>query len=99
MLRTPRIRALSFQLFASLLIALWSATAFAQITAATLSGTVKDETGAVLPGVDVVIKNVDTGLTRSAVTDGNGFFTSAGLPPGKYDVRASLQGFSTGVQS
>jgi len=64
--------------------------ATAQITSATISGTTKDETGGVLPGVDVEVKNVDTGLTRSVVTDGNGYFTVPGLPPGRYETRASL---------
>jgi hypothetical protein len=73
--------------------------AVAQITSATISGTIKDETGGVLPGVDVVIRNVDTGLTRNTVTDTNGYFTVPGLPPGKYETRASLQGFRTGVQN
>ena len=73
--------------------------ALAQITSATISGTIKDETGGVLPGVDLVIANLDTGLTRSAVTDSNGSFTVPGLPPGRYEARASLQGFRTGVQT
>jgi Carboxypeptidase regulatory-like domain/TonB-dependent Receptor Plug Domain/TonB dependent receptor-like, beta-barrel len=73
--------------------------AFAQITSATVSGTIKDETGGVLPGVDVVITNVGTGLTRSAVTDTNGYFTVPGLAPGTYEARASVQGFRTAVQS
>jgi hypothetical protein len=72
--------------------------AFAQITSATVSGTIKDETGGVLPGVDVVITNVGTGLTRSAVTDTNGYFTVPGLAPGTYEARASVQGFRTAVQ-
>src|SRR5262245_37549724 len=71
---------------------------FAQITSATISGTVKDQTQAVLPGVDVVVKNVDTGLNRSVVTDANGYFTIPGLPPGTYETRASLQGFGTAVE-
>src|SRR2546425_7753222 len=71
---------------------------FAQITSATISGTIKDQTGAVLPGVDVVVKNVDTGLTRSIVTDANGYFTVPGLPPGTYETRATLQGFGIAVE-
>ena len=70
----------------------------AQITSATMSGTVKDQTQAVLPGVDVVVKNVDTGLNRAVVTDANGYFTIAGLPPGTYETRASLPGFATDVE-
>src|SRR2546425_820725 len=81
------------------LLATPASLAVAQITSATLSGTIKDETGGVLPGVDVVVKNVDTGLTRSVVTDSNGYFTVPGLAPGKYEARATLQGFATGVQT
>ena len=50
-------------------------SALAQITAATLSGTIKDETGGPLPGADIVAKNLDTGTSRSAVSNGNGAFT------------------------
>src|SRR5262245_44070226 len=75
------------------------ASAFAQITAATMSGTIKDETGGVLPGVNVDVRNLDTSLSRAVVTDGNGYFTIAGLPPGRYEARATLQGFATVVES
>ena len=54
------------------LLASTASLAVAQITSATISGTIKDETGGVLPGVDVVVSNLDTGLTRSVVTDSNG---------------------------
>src|SRR2546427_7895638 len=84
---------------AVILLAATTSVAVAQITSATISGTIKDETGGVLPGVDVVVRNVETGLTRSVVTDSNGYFTVPGLPPGRYEARASLQGFRTGVQS
>ena len=80
------------------LVLVLASTAVAQITSATISGTVKDQTQGVLPGVDVVVKNVDTGLTRSAVTDGSGYFTIPGLPPGAYETRASLQGFGSVVE-
>src|SRR5213083_3654544 len=76
-----------------------AADAIAQITSATISGTIKDETGGVLPGVDVIIRNLDTGLTRSVVTDSNGYFAVPGLAPGKYETRATLQGFATAVQT
>ncbi|HMF93265.1 MAG TPA: TonB-dependent receptor [Vicinamibacterales bacterium] len=73
--------------------------AVAQITAATISGAVKDDTGGVLPGADVVARNLDTGISRSTVSNGDGTFTLAGLPPGKYELRVALTGFNTSVES
>ncbi|MGH9258273.1 MAG: carboxypeptidase regulatory-like domain-containing protein [Vicinamibacterales bacterium] len=89
------------RLFVALVVSLVAlgSPAVAQITSATISGTIKDETGGVLPGVDVVISNLDTGVTRSVVTDENGYYTVPGLAPGRYEARATLQGFSTAVQS
>lgn len=69
--------------------------AVAQITAATVSGTVRDETGGVLPGATVEASNADTGLSRTVVTDQNGHYTITGLAPGRYVVKSSLQGFAT----
>src|SRR2546425_11382419 len=96
MRRTHRI--LFSSTLAAILLLLAGADAVAQITAATISGSVKDETGGVLPGVDLVVKNLDTGLTRTAVSDTNGFFTISGLLPGKYEARASLTGFATLIE-
>ena len=81
------------------LLATITPLAVAQITTATISGTIKDETGGVLPGVDIVVTNVETGLTRSTVSDSQGYFAVPGLTPGRYEARASLQGFATGLQS
>src|SRR5882762_11063395 len=82
----------------ALLVLATAPTSFGQITSATISGIVKDQTQAVLPGVDVAVRNVDTGLSRSVVTDARGSFTIPGLPPGAYETRASLQGFATVVE-
>src|SRR5438132_5914756 len=81
------------------LLATTTSLALAQITSATISGTIKDETGGVLPGVDVVVKNLETGLTRSTVSDSKGYFAVPGLAPGRYEARAMLQGFATGLQT
>lgn len=62
---------------------------------AQVTGTLKDQSGAVLPGVTVTAKNDATGLTRSAVTDGSGQYRLPALPPGNYIVTAELQGFGT----
>jgi predicted porin len=63
-------------------------------TGASLSGVVTDQAGAVLPGVAVTIKNVDTGATRTTTTDGGGHFQESGLPAGRFVIRAAKQGFA-----
>jgi hypothetical protein len=67
--------------------------ASAQAVSGTMLGSVRDATGAVLPGVTVVVTNQDTGLTRTVVTDAQGEFTAAQVPTGTYTVTAELTGF------
>jgi len=68
--------------------------AFAQATTGTISGTVSDESKAVLPGVTVTVRNTETGATRTLVTDDHGRFRALSLPPGEYAVAAEIQGFT-----
>ena len=67
----------------------------AQGTTGSISGTVIDETKAVMPGVTITARNVETGLERTQVTDGDGRYRVLNLTPGTYTVTAELQGFST----
>jgi len=69
----------------------------AQALRATILGTVKDTTGATLPGVSVDAKNVLTGVAQSVVTNGQGRFNLPDLPLGTYEVQASIAGFQTVV--
>src|SRR5213083_2881706 len=82
---------LGFLLLALLAVPL---DARAQATTGTISGTVTDESKAVLPGVTVVVRNTETGATRPLVTDERGGFRALNLPPGIYAVTAELQGFT-----
>src|SRR5438046_10316860 len=66
---------------------------------AQLDGTVRDESGGVLPGVTVTMTQTDTGLMRSAVTEANGSYVLPSLPLGPYKLEVSLQGFRTHVQN
>src|SRR5688572_443301 len=66
---------------------------------AQISGTVRDQSGGVLPGVDVAVTQTDTGFTRSAVTDENGNYTLTSLPIGPYRLQATLSGFRTYQQT
>ena len=68
--------------------------AYGQVTTS-LSGTVTDTSGAVLPGADVVAKADETGTTFTAVTNERGLFTIPAMPIGRYTVTVSLQGFKT----
>lgn len=76
-----------------------SRIALAQVTTATLSGTAKDATAAVLPGVTVTVKNVETGVTRTVVSDDQGRYHAPNLSVGGYQVTAELQGFQTEVRT
>ena len=75
-----------------------SAIVLAQATAQ-LSGTVADESGAVLPGVTVTATQTETGFARTAVTDASGGYVMPNLPTGPYRLEVSLQGFRTYVQT
>jgi hypothetical protein len=67
----------------------------AQQTSATLNGTVLDATGAVIPGAKVNLKNEASGDMRNGVSNGDGYFTFAAIPPGRYTLNVSKDGFSS----
>lgn len=71
----------------------------AQVAGATLSGTVNDPSGAVVPNAQVAAKNTATGITRTATSDSAGFYSIPNLLPGTYEVTVTASGFSTAVQS
>src|SRR5213592_1763840 len=71
----------------------------AQVTTATIAGVVQDASGAVIPGVSITIKNVETGATRTATSDEGGRYTVPELTLGDYEVEAQLAGFQTEVRS
>ena len=81
-----------------LILLLTVSAAWAQATAQ-LNGTVRDESGAVLPGVTVTVTQTNTGLVRSTVTDESGAYLLTTLPTGPYRLEASLQGFKSYVQN
>ena len=62
-----------------------------------ISGLVSDTSGAVLPGVEITIINIDTDFERTFTTDEHGDYTVPLLPPGTYRVRAELSGFRSEI--
>jgi hypothetical protein len=71
--------------------------AFAQFDTATVVGTVKDNTGGVVPGATVTLTNVDTGVAAVRVTEANGSYEFMTVRIGRYKVTAELSGFATAV--
>ncbi|MBX9604266.1 MAG: TonB-dependent receptor [Bryobacteraceae bacterium] len=84
----------------ALLLGLFSVVlAFGQATSATLVGTVKDSTGAVIPGATITITNVETQVRSVWTTNSTGDFTAPFLLPGSYEIAAEKEGFKRVVRS
>src|SRR5215471_3061688 len=66
---------------------------------AQISGTVKDQSGAVLPGVEVTVTQMDTGIVRTTVTNETGSYVLPNLVTGPYRLEAALAGFRSFVQT
>jgi carboxypeptidase family protein/TonB-dependent receptor-like protein len=66
-------------------------------TSSTLAGIVVDNSGGVIPGANVVVKNDATGVSQDSVTNGQGAFSFPGLSVGTYTVTVTLEGFKTYV--
>src|SRR4051812_28007380 len=97
--RGEAMKRIFFILFVGLLISATTAEgAWAQATAQ-ISGTVKDQSGAVLPGVELTATQTDTGITRTTVTNETGSYVLSPLALGPYRVEAALPGFRTFVQT
>lgn len=90
----------AFRLFLSLgLFIAFAGAAIAQTGTSTVSGTVVDQAGAVVPGATVTISNPATGLSRSATSSSNGRFSFPGLPPSTYRIEVTANGFKKLVKS
>jgi hypothetical protein len=90
------------KILASLIGAIFSLTltvsVHSQVTGATLSGSVTDASGAIIPGAEVSVKNNGTGISKKVTVDSAGFYTVPNLPAGVYEVRVTAAGFATAVQ-
>jgi hypothetical protein len=86
-------RALRRALLGLLAILITPALLYAQGATAQIAGTVRDQSGAVLPGADVTATQTDTGFTRGTVSDEGGNYVLSNLPVGPYRLQATLSGF------
>src|ERR1044071_843536 len=73
-------------------------SAQSQITSGVIQGTVTDPSGAVVPGANVEVKNLETNVTKNVSTDEDGRFSFLQLPSGRYPLTVSKQGFASLVQ-
>ena len=73
--------------------------ASAQLPTGTILGTVRDGSGAVVPGTTLTATNIETGLSRTAFAGEDGAYRLAALPVGRYEVRAMLEGFQSALRS
>jgi hypothetical protein len=92
-MRLPRL------VLAGSLVLLTPSLAFAQRSNATIRGTVRDATQAVLPGATVTATHEEIGLTRTTVTNDSGVYSIAELPIGRYRISAELSGFRTATRT
>src|SRR5262245_41568547 len=83
--------------FALLLVAglLMGSVTKAQRTQGTISGTVSDPSGAVIPNAEVTASMEGTGFKRTVTTNGSGFYTLTNLDPGTYAVSVKMAGFKS----
>src|ERR1051326_7053172 len=77
---------------------LGSGFVWAQATAP-MSGSVRDQTGAVLPGVEITATQTATGFARNTISNETGSYTLSNLPTGPYRLEAALPGFRTYAQT
>src|SRR6266849_2415605 len=90
----------AFPVLVILAITIFSAgNAYAQVSGATLSGTVTDPSGAAIAGAKISVANKATGVSRDVTADAAGFYSAPNLLPGPYEVTASASGFSTAKQA
>src|SRR5262249_6157867 len=82
-------------LFGIAVVLLMTSPAAAQTVTGTVQGTVTDTSGAVLPGVSIAIRHVNTGAERILVTNQEGFYSAPFLQIGQYTVTAALAGFGS----
>src|SRR4030095_16490967 len=85
--------------FVAVLFLMVTTTGASAQTTAQVSGSVKDQSGAVLPGAEVTATQTETGFKRTVVTDETGSYLLTNLPIGPYRFEASLPGFRTYVQT
>src|SRR5689334_20557800 len=96
--RIPQAKHVVLLVSIAFLVSFKTLPSVAQTTTASISGTVVDSTGGVLPGAAVSAINTGTGIKRTTTSNGDGRFYLPELPPGPYELAITLQGFDSIVR-
>jgi hypothetical protein len=96
-MRLGLARPLATLLFATVM--LFSARSYAQSTNATVTGQITDQSGRLVPGAAVVFTNINTGVSYTTQTNGEGIYSLPTLQPGVYRANVSKDGFKSIVKS
>ncbi|MBV9180823.1 MAG: TonB-dependent receptor [Acidobacteria bacterium] len=86
------------KIFAMIVLLGWSVLGNAQTPTATLSGTVRDTSGAVLPAARITLTNSSTAVSRTAEADDKGRYDLTNIDPGTYEIHVEREGFKAAVQ-
>src|ERR1700674_4286713 len=78
---------------------LFCVRANAQVSGGAISGAITNASQAAVPNAHVTLRDVATGVTRAVTTDAAGFYTSANLAPGTYELTVEASGFSTQMRT
>jgi len=89
---------IGFLLFLIFTILVSASDLRAQVSGATISGTVSDPSGAFIPNATLSIQNVATGISRQVTTDASGIYNAPNLLPGTYEVTVTANGFATTIR-
>jgi len=98
-MRKSPVLDLSRVLGALVLLLVWAAPAVAASSNASVRGVVNDPAGAAVAGAEVSLVGPATGFARAATTNASGAYTFGDVPPGKYDLTVTAQGFNSSVVS
>ncbi len=87
------MRKITLGIITCVLLLICTGSAFAQFTS-NIQGSVQDQSGGVLPGVTLRVKNLQTGVTATTKSNNSGIYRFSSLPPGDYEVTAEQSGFN-----
>ena len=73
----------------------WANLASGQVVGGSVSGTVQDESGSPIPGVQVIVRDIETGAQRSLVSDDAGRYSTPSVPVGRYEISATKENFKS----